>query len=55
MRTYVYVRAYAYSRKIYASHASRYAFMRVYALQYVLIRNTYLYSRVIPRHSVVNR
>ena len=39
MRTYVYVHEYAYSHKIYASHASCYGFTHVYAQQYVIIQN----------------
>ena len=40
MRAYVYVRVFAYLHKIYASHASSYAFAfaRVYTQKYVLIR-----------------
>ena len=39
MRAYVYVRAFAYLHKINnASHASSYAFTRIYTQKYVLIR-----------------
>ena len=55
MRAYVYVHAYAYSSKIYASHASSYTFTCVYAYaQQYILTHVYENTLIVFMHNIMS-